>query len=410
MPYATDQMTQENSSYTSLSIQTNPYNGEQTSFTASYPTTKRRHTWTRSGTSTPGFNNPNRVGLLPVNSYYFRSETSTRLAGSYTMSIPPDRPNRVFGQTQYNTGVFGSEPGYGGGIVTAPMISAAQRKLNTKVLLKIKDQKANLALMYAERAKTKQLLGDTLLKLAKAASKARKGDLYGAARAMGVSPRAPRGATTKQHIATSWLELQYGWRPLVSDMYGLVDMYRQKTGPEAQIQRTKAKEVLSATTTSLNTSESAYWETLNIVEEVVELSMGCTYAPTAPTAAPKSLTQLGITNPAMLAWELLPWSFVVDWFLPIGDYLDSFDATNGCQFVQGYSTTFKKTKIKTIRTYKSSGQTTYAGSAFGDRLIIEITRGPLTAFPNSSFPSFKDPYSHEHFANALALFVTNFRK
>lgn len=43
----------------------------------------------------------------------------------------------------------------------------------------------------------------------------------------------------------------------------------------------------------------------------------------------------GISNPALLAWELLPWSFVIDWFIPVGDYLESLSAFDGFTFSGG---------------------------------------------------------------------------
>jgi hypothetical protein len=33
--------------------------------------------------------------------------------------------------------------------------------------------------------------------------------------------------------------------------------------------------------------------------------------------------QLGLTHPGSVLWERLPWSFVVDWFIPIGTYLSN---------------------------------------------------------------------------------------
>lgn len=36
------------------------------------------------------------------------------------------------------------------------------------------------------------------------------------------------------------------------------------------------------------------------------------------------LNQLGLTNPAVVAWELIPFSFLWDWCFDIGNYLESF--------------------------------------------------------------------------------------
>jgi hypothetical protein len=42
--------------------------------------------------------------------------------------------------------------------------------------------------------------------------------------------------------------------------------------------------------------------------------------------------QLGLLDPLSVAWELLPWSFVIDWFIPIGAYLD---VLNGIPALKG---------------------------------------------------------------------------
>jgi hypothetical protein len=43
----------------------------------------------------------------------------------------------------------------------------------------------------------------------------------------------------------------------------------------------------------------------------------------------KLLSQVGISNPLLLAWELVPYSFVIDWLIPVGDYLGRLDSLNG---------------------------------------------------------------------------------
>jgi hypothetical protein len=45
----------------------------------------------------------------------------------------------------------------------------------------------------------------------------------------------------------------------------------------------------------------------------------------------KQLSQVGITNPALLVWELIPYSFVFDWIIPVGDFLGSLDALVGVE-------------------------------------------------------------------------------
>lgn len=56
-----------------------------------------------------------------------------------------------------------------------------------------------------------------------------------------------------------------------------------------------------------------------------------------------TLAQLGshgLLNPAALAWELFPVSFVIDWFVPIGDFLGGLSTHFGMEFRDGYMTKY----------------------------------------------------------------------
>jgi hypothetical protein len=46
------------------------------------------------------------------------------------------------------------------------------------------------------------------------------------------------------------------------------------------------------------------------------------------------LNKLGLDNPAFIAWNLMPLSFVVDWILPVGKWLESFTAYAGLELIQ----------------------------------------------------------------------------
>lgn len=47
------------------------------------------------------------------------------------------------------------------------------------------------------------------------------------------------------------------------------------------------------------------------------------------------LQRLGLTNPASVAWELLQFSWMVDYVLSVGDWLNSFTADQGLAFMEG---------------------------------------------------------------------------
>jgi hypothetical protein len=125
-----------------------------------------------------------------------------------------------------------------------------------------------------------------------------------------------------------------------------------------------------------------------------------------------SYTALGLTNPALLAWELVPFSFVLDWLLPIGDWLSSLDATVGLQFSDG-SMSVKKDITQTYQTRRVTVQNgTYTWGTYSNReecfdvsssKVERLERTKLTSFPAVAFPPFKNPASLMHLATSMAL-------
>jgi hypothetical protein len=118
----------------------------------------------------------------------------------------------------------------------------------------------------------------------------------------------------------------------------------------------------------------------------------------------------GLTSPVSLAWELIPFSFVVDWFLPIGSAIQAFSAFEGLTFMSGYKTYFTKSNVllKVSENYThvdvnplNSYVLKDKGSCFGFR--VTMNRSVLSNFPSPSTPKLKNPLSLIHAANAAAL-------
>jgi hypothetical protein len=125
-------------------------------------------------------------------------------------------------------------------------------------------------------------------------------------------------------------------------------------------------------------------------------------------------SQLGLTSPISLGWELIPFSFVIDWFLPIGAALNAASAFDGLTFHSGYKAyrTEKRSQIdynlsdtSTDATYDRKEQ--ISGSGTGTS--IHYTRTKLTSFPSARVPTVKNPVSLIHAANAVALVIANLR-
>jgi hypothetical protein len=105
---------------------------------------------------------------------------------------------------------------------------------------------------------------------------------------------------------------------------------------------------------------------------------------------------LGLLNPENVAWELLPWSFVVDWFIPIGQYLDARAITscvNG-SYVQSTKTAFRVTG--------RSGNANWGGD-WCEGVDFNRTVSSSPSLPLPSFKGLAKAASWQHCVNSIAL-------
>jgi len=167
----------------------------------------------------------------------------------------------------------------------------------------------------------------------------RRGNFVSAARHL--TSGTSRSQLHRQHAASNWLELQYGWLPLLSDVYdGAQFLAHQFSVPLQDVVRVKLQ-VAGAIRNSWGTfapileSNCYTRKTIKAIlkeKDVVKLS--------------------GLTDPLSVAWELVPYSFVVDWFLPVGDYLSS----------RGLSQSLTGTYVTSTKNYGFGKGFYYAGT------------------------------------------------
>ena len=55
--------------------------------------------------------------------------------------------------------------------------------------------------------------------------------------------------------------------------------------------------------------------------------------------------RLGLVNPLSVAWELVPFSFVVDWFSGVGNVLDGYTDLLGLSVVDTYSVRYLRGRV-----------------------------------------------------------------
>jgi hypothetical protein len=281
-----------------------------------------------------------------------------------------------------------------------------ENNLEIKALGKIADAKVNVAVAYAEAHKTSDLIYSTARRIDRAYRAFRRGDLKGVARNLNITPK-------KLH--NSWLEYKYGWMPLLMDVKGAAEFFAQQHVVRPPRFKVTCKTVLHRD--YFRTFKYAAWGGAaddatgtehDTRDFVATLCAWCELS--SPHLS--ELQQLGLTNPALVAWELVPFSFVFDWFISVGDWLTGLTALQGVTVLRAFYSvvsvdTFAMGIPATIRAdasykYESAAQT----YELQKRLY---TRVPFVFEPGSLHPPVKDSYDFPKLVTSLALLKANYR-
>lgn len=262
----------------------------------------------------------------------------------------------------------------------------------TECLLKLGNQKAQFSASLATAGQTVNMIAGAAGRLWKTLLDAKRGNWGALPKDLGLGPGGPG-------VAGYWLEYQYGWKPLMDDLYAARQLF-DKLEPEAMI--ISAKRVINGNysydrRTAAENGIWANWKTNS------KYSTTCHLYGRVKDSWLRAGSQYGLINPASLAWELVPWSFLVDWSLPIGNFLEAFTATAGLEFIGGY--TSRWAQGQTIINFDLSGQI-YPWNSYtvGKHQIdrFGFRRDALSDWP-LPLPYVKSPFSNAHTANALAL-------
>ncbi len=127
--------------------------------------------------------------------------------------------------------------------------------------------------------------------------------------------------TKKTNISLSnlWLEWHFGVSPLISDCQDAAKVLTDPI-PSTRV-RGRAQEFVRFTNKTVDNANPGTYQKDTWVTRV-RYQQGADIGITNPNVALAG--QLGLLNPASLLWEIVPFSFVVDWFVNVGDWLQGF--------------------------------------------------------------------------------------
>lgn len=267
----------------------------------------------------------------------------------------------------------------------------------TKALLRAGDMKVNLAVSLLEAEKTSNLILDAARRIDKAYRSLRKGNFREVARQLNLPPN---------RVHRTWLEYSYGWKPLLMDVKGSAELMAQHHLHRAESFVVSASVSSSKTLQSQNvTSASGGTSTWSASsgQKTVRVKLRCRIDNPLAAAA----QQMGLTNPALVAWELVPYSFVFDWFISVGDWLTAITSLQGLTVVSAMSSTLFSGTGTYTQTVNSSwfwGTILDSATASANCRRREYNRGPLSLSGLIAYPVVNtDAFGFRKLVTSLAL-------
>lgn len=191
-----------------------------------------------------------------------------------------------------------------------------------------------------------------------------------------------------ERTVQAWLVYQFGLKPLAYDLYDS-SVYLQtellKTDNYLTVAvRSGSEEVWDDTERLVNygTNDATY-AIDGLVRKTCKVDFSCKYEiPTTTT-----LTQdLGLYNPALVAWELIRFSWMVDYAIGIGDWLRSTMAAQDTRPLEG---TRSETLVGTLLSWRDAAPgSAWPTGPLGDPPLVLIRRFNRTVLNNGVMPSF----------------------
>lgn len=193
------------------------------------------------------------------------------------------------------------------GLVTFGEIEDLRTEVSTRMLNDRGRSDSNLFESIAEAHQTLDLFNKPLAKLSSILDDATRASKAGKF----------RGYTTKG-VSNLWLAYRYGIMPLVNDTKAIVEGLKKSTS--LHLETTRAKQ--SVERTGFLTLVGAYGVSEITVRLDIEQAV-TVRAMSLDEVEFSTLENIGFTGKGLLTlpWELVPYSFVADWYVNLGDFI-----------------------------------------------------------------------------------------
>lgn len=232
--------------------------------------------------------------------------------------------------------------------------------------------RASLLLSMLDSRKTFTMVVQRVGQLVRALRYLKRGQLRLVVSTLGIDshPRTPSAMERARSLVNTpsraWLEFTFGWAPAVADIFNVVNVFQQDFP-------TESIKVRSA----YSDSSSAPWDggAWYSRHQSGVYYIGGDVVITNPNVL--LAKQLGLTNLVSVAWDAVPFSFVVDWILPVNKFLLSLDNDFGIEIRNSYRGWGSKTVLQSGHVAHNNGALCKATGISSHRVIGAMPRPGL---------------------------------
>lgn len=201
-----------------------------------------------------------------------------------------------------------------------------------KALQKAKQQRINLSVAVAEGGDTVRMLSKAVRTLGEAYGSFRKGRFKQAARRLNIGD-------VEKSLANNWLAYRLGWLPLIQDSVGLVEMHRDQYSTAREnrfvvraMKETVKTDVYEVRDFLVGTGSHALAYRTDVTIGRAGMLLRIT------SKLDQFQASVGLSSGDILstAWELVPFSFVFDYFVDVGSWMGNLTALSGIQVLDAW--------------------------------------------------------------------------
>lgn len=339
---------------------------------------------------TPGFQSLQRCGgFLPLNPVTIQTVTETRTAGNGDESFN-------FSGGCYRSMQTGPYWTLFSWLVTLPPFDEdIVDTVVTEAVANARESIFDALTTAAEMKQTVQLLRGSWLGILQFARKAAK---WARDKAKKFKRKKNYWKVVLDFFSQKWLEYRYGWLPFI---YSAEDAIR------ALQQKMEKDDILSGKSrvvTELSDSETldTYYPTAGTLTKTHTLIGERIYrgAAFASISSPE-IAKFGL-DPLVTAWELIPFSFVADWFIQVGTWIKAWSPFGGSSLLGSMASVKDTYTLEQVDSwaFNAPGHT---GSFTGRGTKLEVTAYTRFAHGAGILPSWNPRITSVRFMDLVAL-------